>query len=447
RHPGDGSPAGLPALPSGSGRDGRHRARPRAVPGDRDTPSRPHRPRERSGCRDEGHRDPAPRRRARGLLKALAVERGAASRSLHRWPATLSIRMPHARQAFRFADLRDVLLGSVMARRAVRAALVTVLLSAALRGSAAAGPLALDEALARARAASPALRVAAAELEAAHGRLRQARLVQANPVLSADLARHTAPAGDEDAKDRGVQLEQEIEVGGQRGLRIAAAEHDVTHAEHLLADRRRTVEGEVRRAFFALAAAERRQKLAAERLTLASRFAEAARRRSRAGETGALDARLAEVETARAAQEKTAAEAEHARAEGRLATAIGAEPGEPLSASVEDVALAPSPGDEAHGAAVEEARLKAQIPRDVHLALAHRRAAEEAWRRYEREALPAATQARDLLERGYDAGYLSLSEVLVQQDRLLQVRAGAIDAWLDLHQAEADVVEAAGTAP
>ena len=413
-----------------------------------------------------------------------------------------------------------------MARRAARGALVPVLLSTALGGSAAAGPLALDEALARARAASPALRVAAAELEAAHGRLRQARLVQANPILSADLARHTAPAGDEDAKDRGVQLEQEIEVGGQRGLRIAAAEHDVTHAEHLLADRRRTVEGEVRRAFFTLAAAERRQKLAAERHALASRLAEAARRRTRAGETGALDARLAEVETARAAQETTAAEAEHARAEGRLATAIGAEPGEPLSASVEDMALAPSPAEDAlvaraldarpdlaaareerarleteanlaarrgripnpvlrgfyreeqlqehivgggvsvplpifnreqgtqaallagaHGAAAEEARLKTQIPREVHLALAHRRAAEEAWRRYEREALPAATQARDLLERGYDAGYLSLGDVLVQQDRPLQVRAGAIDAWLDLHDAEAEVIEAAGAAP
>src|SRR5438093_1626954 len=372
-----------------------------------------------------------------------------------------------------------------------------------------------------ARRSRPA--VTAAELEAAHGRLRQARLVQANPILSADLARHTAPAGDEDAKDRGVQLEQEIEVGGQRGLRIAAAEHDVTHAEHLLADRRRTVEGEVRRAFFTLAAAERRQKLAAERLALASRLAEAARRRTRAGETGALDARLAEVETARAAQEKTAAEAEHTRAEGRLALAMGAEPGEPPSVSVEDLALAPSPAEDelvaralearpdlaaareerarlegearltarrgripnpilrgfyreerlqehvaggglsvplplfnrepgtqasllaqARGAAAEGARLPAQIPRDVHLALAHRRTAEEAWRRYEREALPAATHARDLLERGFDAGYLALPDLLLQQDRLLQVRAGAIDAWLDLHVAEADLVEAMG---
>jgi len=409
-----------------------------------------------------------------------------------------------------------------MVRRGARGALIAVLSCTTLGRSAAAGPLGLDETLARARAASPALRAAAAELDAAQGRLRQARLVQANPILSADLARHTEP-GLPDAKDRGVQLEQEIEVGGQRGLRIGAAEHDVTHAEQLLADRRRTVEGEVRRAFFALAAAERRQKLAAERLALASRLAEAARRRTRAGETGALDARLAEVETARAAQEKTAADAERARAEGRLAIAIGAEPGEPLSASAADLVLAPPPAEDelvaralaarpdlaaareerarletearltarrgripnpilrgfyreerlqehiagggvsvplpvfnreqgteaallagARGAASEEARLKAQIPRDVHLALAHRRAAEEAWRRYEREALPAATEARDLLERGYDAGYLSLPEVLVQQDRLLQVRGGAIDAWLDLRVAEADLVEAVG---
>ena len=62
-------------------------------------------------------------------------------------------------------------------------------------------------------------------------------------------------------------------------------------------------------------------------------------------------------------------------------------------------------------------------------------------------ALVGAAPMRDLLERGYDAGYLSLADVLVQEDRLLQVRAGAIDAWLDLHDAEAEVIEAAGAAP
>jgi cobalt-zinc-cadmium efflux system outer membrane protein len=99
----------------------------------------------------------------------------------------------------------------------------------------------------------------------------------------------------------------------------------------------------------------------------------------------------------------------------------------------------------ASGAADEVARLTAQVTREVQLALRHRAAAEETWRRYEREALPAAAAARDLLDRGYDAGYLSLPDVLVQQDRLLQVRRDAIDAWLDLHDADAELIEAAAT--
>src|SRR5437763_1658793 len=194
--------------------------------------------------------------------------------------------------------------------------------------------LRLADALVRAQAASPVVQAAAADLDAARGRLRQARLIPANPVLSADLARHSAPG--EDTKDRGVQLEQEIEVGGQRGLRIAAADHDVAHAGYLLADRRRTVDGEVRRAFFGLAAADRRQQLAAERLALAARLAEAARRRARAGEVGALDVRLAELETARAEQERTAAETERSRAAARLAVAIGAPPDEPLGVETDE---------------------------------------------------------------------------------------------------------------
>src|SRR5437763_15254847 len=81
--------------------------------------------------------------------------------------------------------------------------------------------LRLDEAIERARTASPDLRAAAVDLEGARARLGRARLPAANPVLSGDIARHTE-AG-EATIDRGVALAQEIEVGGQRGLRIAAA--------------------------------------------------------------------------------------------------------------------------------------------------------------------------------------------------------------------------------
>src|SRR6266404_1731477 len=87
-------------------------------------------------------------------------------------------------------------------------------------GSGAVEPLRLDTALARARAQHPSLRAAAAEVDAARGRLMQAGVIQANPVLSGDAARHTAPP--EDNIDRGISLGQEVEVGGQGGLRIAA---------------------------------------------------------------------------------------------------------------------------------------------------------------------------------------------------------------------------------
>jgi len=400
---------------------------------------------------------------------------------------------------------------------------LAVAASMTLGSSARAEPLRLDDALARARVASPALHAAAADLDAARGRLAQARLIPANPVVSAELARHTAPG--EEQVDRGVALAQELEVGGQRGLRIAGAMHDVTRAEHALADRRRVVEGEVRRSFFALAASERRRLLAQESAALAARIAETARRRERAGDVGALDVRLADIETARAAQAVAAAESERAAAAARLGAALGAEIGEAITVSPVDgeaprlpaeadliahalaarpdlaaareerarleseAALAsrrgrvPNPvvkgfyrqellderivggeislplpvwnreqGTEAAlraqaaAAAAEAGRLAVEIPREVHVALLRRSTAAEAWQRYQREALPAVAGARDLLERAEAAGYVGLPERLLQQDRLLQVQAAAIDAWRDLHVAEADLVEAAGGA-
>jgi outer membrane protein TolC len=115
--------------------------------------------------------------------------------------------------------------------------------------------LTIGDALARARTANADVQADAAEVAAAHGRLRQADTFPANPVLSVDAADHQSP----DARqiDRGVELAQEIEIGGQASLRHTAAEHDVMHAELTLADRVRTIEATVRRAFAELVAAER----------------------------------------------------------------------------------------------------------------------------------------------------------------------------------------------
>jgi outer membrane protein TolC len=78
---------------------------------------------------------------------------------------------------------------------------------------AAATSLTLDDALARARTAHPAVRAAAADVDAARARLAQAGVLPANPVVSVDLARHSEPGNT--GIDRGVSLSQEVEVGGQ----------------------------------------------------------------------------------------------------------------------------------------------------------------------------------------------------------------------------------------
>jgi len=394
-------------------------------------------------------------------------------------------------------------------------------LGVSVAAGAAAAPLHLDDALARARAANATVLAARAEVEAARGRALQARVLPSNPVVAGSLARHTGAEGQE--VDREVSLAQEIEVGGQRGLRIAVGQQDVARAEFVLTDRLRAVEADVRRAFAGLLAAERRRALAAEAVAVADRLAATARGRARAGDVAALDVQLAEVEAARAAQGRSVAEAEQAAATARLASMIAADPDETLVVSAdEQERVTPAPEDElvpralarrpdlaaakaerarlaaeaalthrqgwvpnpvlrgfyrqeffeeriaggevsvplplwnrsqgtetalraaAAGAATEVERLTRDIPRQVRSTLLRQRVAAEAWRRAEHQALPAAQAARTLLERALAGGYLGLSEVLVQQDRVLQVRAAAIGAWLDLRTAEADLGEAVG---
>ncbi len=42
---------------------------------------------------------------------------------------------------------------------------------------------------------------------------------------------------------------------------------------------------------------------------------------------------------------------------------------------------------------------------------------------------------------------MGLPDVLVQQDRLREARRADVDAWLDVREAEAEVIEAIGESP
>jgi outer membrane protein TolC len=98
----------------------------------------------------------------------------------------------------------------------------------------------------------------------------------------------------------------------------------------------------------------------------------------------------------------------------------------------------------ARRAAAEAERLRREIPREVHRALVHRDTAARAWATYHDEALPAMEEAERLLERAGSSGYMGLSDLLAQRDRLLAVRAAAIDARFELAEAETDLVAAVG---
>jgi outer membrane protein, heavy metal efflux system len=385
--------------------------------------------------------------------------------------------------------------------------------------------LTLEAALARGRDSSPVLASARADVASAEGRLRQAGLIQANPILTTGGTHHSI-GPHEVNNDAAVSLGQEVEIGGQRGLRIDAARYDVEHAEDVLADKARAVDAEIRRAFAGLVAGERRVALARDAAAAAQRLADATDARVAHGDAGRVELDLARLDAMKTREDAAAAELDLTRAAGRLATALAADADEPLAATAADAPVHETPAEatvvgralgirpdlaaaraqraqlegqadltrrtglvpnptfrgfyshengietlaggeievplpvwnrqqgaetdlrsQAAGAAVEVARLAREIQREVRLALAHHRLASAAWERYRREALPAADAARASLARALDGGYLSLTDVLTQTARLRDTRRAAVDAWLDLREAEADVIEAVGESP
>jgi outer membrane protein TolC len=82
-----------------------------------------------------------------------------------------------------------------------------------------------------ARKNNPDWRAAEQELEIARGRLTTARLISPfNPVVEGQGGPRRMP-GEGTGADYGVGVSMELEVAGQRGLRIAEAERNLQRAE------------------------------------------------------------------------------------------------------------------------------------------------------------------------------------------------------------------------
>lgn len=184
-------------------------------------------------------------------------------------------------------------------------------------------PLTLDEAVRLAAELSPALRVESARADEARGRLLTARAVPFLPQLSVSQGRRTGPEGG--STDSGGQISQELEIGGQRGRRVAAAEAELLAAEELLSRSKRILASRVAIAFGEAVRARELLRIEEADATLAGELLAFERRRLEAGKSTAIDLNLARAANGRSLGRLELARGEASAAFGALAAVIGLE--------------------------------------------------------------------------------------------------------------------------
>lgn len=238
----------------------------------------------------------------------------------------------------------------------------------------------LDEVLALARRESPRLREAAARLEAARAGVVEARTYPYNPEIALEGAERTGQAGT--STDRGVGLQQEIAIGGQRGKRVRAAEAELAAAESSFRRSEQELANRVELAFAQGLAEERRVEIDRSELALVENLLSFEKRRLEAGAGTRLDLNLARAAAGRVRRRLQEDLAARAAARAAIAEAAGADPAAPPapvpSASgpvpglppLDDLverALALRPDLAASRDAVEAARRHAELQRSLAL--------------------------------------------------------------------------------
>ncbi|MGD2045399.1 MAG: TolC family protein [Gemmatimonadota bacterium] len=143
---------------------------------------------------------------------------------------------------------------------------------------------------------NPELRVSSWRPVAARGDIRSARTLAFNPDATFDAR----SPGTGFASRFEAEVGLELEVAGQRGLRVDASESAYGAASERFHDDGRLVLAEVERAYHHLVAAEQRQLLADEISQLNQQLSRAVATQLAEGEVSVLEANLASIEGARA---------------------------------------------------------------------------------------------------------------------------------------------------
>jgi cobalt-zinc-cadmium efflux system outer membrane protein len=185
--------------------------------------------------------------------------------------------------------------------------------------------LTLERALTMAFEKNPELRALAEDVSIARARLDAVgRLFRENPEIEASAGPRLR-SGEDTSIDVEVSLEQPLEVFGQRGLRIDAAEQTLRASELRHKARKNELAFEVRAAFARALAAKRRVALANDIDALAQETLRAADERQRSGAASRIEVNSARVELGRAARDRSESERELAGAEAELGMLLALE--------------------------------------------------------------------------------------------------------------------------
>jgi len=212
----------------------------------------------------------------------------------------------------------------------MRRLLFTLLLLPAICLAQSAGPISLKEAETLWREHSRELRLAGAAVSGAAADVRTAGQ-RPNPDVSLNLASISPWSGygagpwKDKKMDNILRLDQLIERGGKRDLRIKGAEARLEAARFDSDETARQQLGALRYAYYNLRLAQEKQKLARETAELYGKSAEAGKLRQKAGDIAPVDLSRLQIDQARAASDARQAQAEFEQAQVELAYLIGRE--------------------------------------------------------------------------------------------------------------------------
>lgn len=288
--------------------------------------------------------------------------------------------------------------------------LVPITLCIALGAAEGAQSITVHQAVELALERNASIRSARADVAAAQARLDGASvLLRSNPEIEGSAGPRRTPDGR--STDLGLGISQRIEIFGQRGARIDAAEALASAAEANLQSRRVAIAAEVRESFARRLAAAQRLGIANEALALAGDAFRAAEARQRSGAASRIEVNAARSSLGRAIRGQALAVQRDSAAIGAFVQLVGLDPDTDLKLDGDLTATASElPPLES---AIE--RALAQRP-DVRSARLEVEAARAEQRLAAREALPSPRLGITYSEEGDAAGKARITQGVLAFD-------------------------------